>query len=112
MITMTWAAANAGRRDKILSPYPEEFLLPDKSKDFEGLKGVLNKMPSVDEMLLAASDERSRILISVFLCIQADCGTIFRELRKMLEAREPRLYRLLRWILSSNRYITEIECVP
>jgi len=53
------------------------------SKDFEGVLGVLNIMPSVDEMLLAASNER--------------------ELRKMLEEREPRLYRLLRWILSSNR---------
>lgn len=29
-----------------------------KAKDFDGLKAVINQMPSVDEMLLAASDER------------------------------------------------------
>jgi hypothetical protein len=85
MVSMTYAAAESGRRDKILSPFPEEFITDRvlMTKDFEGLKAVLNHMPSIDEMLLAASDER--------------------ELRTMLEAKEPRLYRVLRWILSSNR---------
>lgn len=60
MVSMTYSAAASSRRDKILSPFPEEFITDRASmtKDYAGLTAVLDAMPSVDEMLLAASDER------------------------------------------------------
>ncbi|KAJ5070462.1 poly adp-ribose polymerase family member parp [Anaeramoeba ignava] len=84
LITMAVTACYSSRNDLIFDPFPTDFLDPTtKAKKFDELKKVLDSFPSVDEMSKFGRDER--------------------KLRGYLESLHPESYRLLRWLITTNR---------
>eukprot|EP01156_Anaeramoeba_ignava_P022852 Anaeramoba_ignava/c21107_g2_i2.p1 GENE.c21107_g2_i2~~c21107_g2_i2.p1 ORF type:complete len:707 (+),score=216.28 c21107_g2_i2:54-2174(+) len=84
LITMAVTACYSSRNDLIFDPFPTDFLDPTtKAKKFDELKKVLDSFPSVDEMAKFGRDER--------------------KLRGYLESLHPESYRLLRWLITTNR---------
>ncbi|KAL6075093.1 Poly [ADP-ribose] polymerase 6, variant 2 [Balamuthia mandrillaris] len=103
MISIASAAAQSERWPYLLAPFPTDFLLPTtkeenetaikdkeedpkRGKDIEALRKVLQLTPSVEEMRDMATQNGEQGLR-----------------QKLEQEKHPLLYRLLRWILSTNR---------
>jgi len=82
MISMCVASVSSSRNDLVFQPFPSDYLKNGR-KDWNTLKADLNQMPSLNLLVNHTQDEQS--------------------LASYLNGINPRLYRLLRWILSSNR---------
>ncbi|KAL6078224.1 Poly [ADP-ribose] polymerase 6 [Balamuthia mandrillaris] len=90
LISMCVAASYSNRSDLIFAPFPRDFINASGGKDLPRLKRVLGLMPPVSEIAQYTEEERA--------------------LRKYLEDIDSDLYRLLRWILTTNRaYIKTLD---
>ncbi|KAJ3437364.1 poly adp-ribose polymerase family member parp [Anaeramoeba flamelloides] len=84
LISTAYSAASSNRRENIFNPFPPEYFKQGgKVKDFDRIQKALDSLPSVDEM---AKYERNE-----------------KKLRKELESKNKDSYRLLRWLLTTNR---------
>ncbi|KAJ6226750.1 poly adp-ribose polymerase family [Anaeramoeba flamelloides] len=84
LISTAFSAASSNRRENIFNPFPPEYMKQGgKVKDFDRIQKALNSLPSVDEMAMFKRNEK--------------------KLRKELESKNKDSYRLLRWLLTTNR---------
>lgn len=79
---MMVGAAASTRKDLIFEPFPPDFLNRGV-KDFSGVDRLINRIPAVADMLPYKDNEK--------------------QLRSFLESQNDKMYRVIRWILSSNR---------
>ena len=82
-ITMAVCAGISPRSQMIFDPFPPDFLDAKQQTDFASLKEVLAKLPTVQEMVDHANNEV--------------------DLRAYLEGFDKKAYRLVRWLMTSNR---------
>mmetsp|Transcript_37928 Transcript_37928/g.62945 ORF Transcript_37928/g.62945 Transcript_37928/m.62945 type:complete len:686 (-) Transcript_37928:552-2609(-) len=89
LISMIVAADTGQRRALTVDPFPREFLGTSGEKNFTDLRAMLELFPSVEEMSKVA------------------------DLKEHLDKRDPakkRLYKLLRWLLATNRcHLVKVE---
>lgn len=83
LISFAVAATRSPRANLIFNPFPPDFLNHSGTPDFSLLEKVLHSLPSTNDMLAHATSEP--------------------DLRAYLEGIDKLAYRLVRWILTSNR---------
>jgi poly [ADP-ribose] polymerase 6/8 len=89
LMSMLYSACSSDRKNLICDPFPRDFIT-ETVKRHDEVQNCINCLEGIHELMEFKTDERA--------------------LRVFLEKKDPLLYRLIRWVLSSNRaFIKKID---